>query len=216
VPTSAITGEGVPDLLALLVRLCQKMMDARLQYISDLQCTVLEVKVVEGFGTTIDVILANGVLREGDTIVICGMNGPIVTNIRALLTPQPLKELRVKGDFVHHKEVKAAMGLKISAQNMEMAVAGSQLMVCGPRDNMEDIKDEVMSDLATILSRIDRSGQGVCVQASTLGSLEALLSFLKDSKIPVSGPNKVCMITIGLTPSYFPCSPLQNQSSLLA
>jgi translation initiation factor 5B len=66
------------------------------------ECTVLEVKVIEGLGTTIDVVLVNGLLKVGDTIVISGLNGPIVTNIRALLTPQPMKELRVKGDYVHH------------------------------------------------------------------------------------------------------------------
>lgn len=49
--------------------------------------------------------------------------------------------------------------------------------------------DEVMSDLTTLLNSIDKSGRGVCVQASTLGSLEALLEFLRTSKIPVSGIN---------------------------
>jgi len=36
------------------------------------QCTVLEVKVIAGHGTTIDVVLVNGVLHEGDQIVACG------------------------------------------------------------------------------------------------------------------------------------------------
>lgn len=66
------------------------------------ECTVLEVKVIEGHGTTIDVVLVNGLLKVGDTIVISGMNGPIQTNIRALLTPQPMQELRVKGEYQHH------------------------------------------------------------------------------------------------------------------
>lgn len=96
VPTSAITGEGVPDMIKLLVDLTQTRMVNNLMYISTLECTVLEVKVIEGLGTTIDVILSNGYLREGDKIVICGLNGPIITQVRALLTPQPLRELRIK------------------------------------------------------------------------------------------------------------------------
>jgi hypothetical protein len=47
VPTSAVTGEGVPDLLATIVNLTQTMMAARLTYVDDTQCTVLEVKVGE-------------------------------------------------------------------------------------------------------------------------------------------------------------------------
>ncbi|KAF8924097.1 P-loop containing nucleoside triphosphate hydrolase protein [Dissophora ornata] len=189
VPTSAHTGEGIPDMIMLLVELTQTRMSERLMYISELECTVLEVKVIEGLGTTIDVVLSNGVLREGDRIVLCGLNGAIATNVRALLTPQPLKELRVKSAYVHHKEVKASLGIKISAPDLEKAIAGSRLMVVGPDDDEDELKDEVMSDLKTLLTSIDKSGQGVCVQASTLGSLEALLEFLRVSKIPVSGIN---------------------------
>lgn len=189
VPTSAHTGEGIPDMLQLLVNLTQDRMSEKLMYLSELQCTVLEVKVIEGLGTTIDVILSNGVMYEGDKIVLCGLNGPIVTQVRALLTPQPLKEMRVKGSYVHHKMVKAALGVKISAPDLEKAISGSRLLVCGPDDDEEELKEEVMSDLTGLLHSIDKSGKGVCVQASTLGSLEALLEFLKQSKIPVNGIN---------------------------
>ncbi len=187
VPTSAITGEGIPDLLLLMTQMCQRMMGEQLMLKDTLRCTVLDVKQVEGLGYTCDVILVDGVLHEGDTIVVCGLKGPIVTTIRALLTPHPMKESRVKGAFIRHREVKAAMGCKVVAPGLEHCIAGGQLLVCGPRDNVEDLKDDVMGDLATILAKVDTSGKGVYVQSSTLGSLEALLAFLDESKIPVSG-----------------------------
>nr|GMC54776.1 eukaryotic translation initiation factor 5B-like [Ipomoea batatas] len=189
VPTSAISGEGIPDLLLLLVQWTQKTMVERLTYSNEVQCTVLEVKVIEGHGTTIDVVLVNGVLHEGDQIVVCGMQGPIATSIRALLTPHPMKELRVKGTYLHHKEIKAAQGIKITAQGLEHAIAGTSLYVVGPDDDVDDIKESAMEDMRSVMSRIDKSGEGVYVQASTLGSLEALLEFLKtpEVSIPVSG-----------------------------
>ncbi len=54
-------------------------MVGKLMYLAEVQCTVLEVKVIEGFGMSIDVILSNGILREGDRIMICGVNGVIKT-----------------------------------------------------------------------------------------------------------------------------------------
>lgn len=194
VPTSAVTGEGVPDLLWLLLELTQKRMSKELMYLSKVAATVLEVKVVEGFGYTIDVVLSNGILREGDRVVLCGLNGPIATNIRALLTPPPARELRIKSEYIHHKEVKAALGVKIAANDLEKAVAGSRLLVVGEDDDEEEMMEEVMDDLTGLLDSVDTSGKGVVVQASTLGSLEALLDFLKDSKIPV--------MSIGLGPVF--------------
>ncbi|KAJ4165349.1 hypothetical protein LMH87_006983 [Akanthomyces muscarius] len=194
VPTSAHTGEGIPDMLKLIIQLTQERMTNALMYLSEVQATVLEVKAIEGFGMTIDVILSNGILKEGDRIVVCGTEGAIKTNIRALLTPAPLKELRLKSQYVHNKEVKAALGIKISAPGLEGAIAGSRLMVVGPDDDEDDIEDEVLSDLDNLLSRVEKSGRGVSVQASTLGSLEALLDFLKDCKIPVAN--------VGIGPVY--------------
>ncbi|GJW24731.1 eukaryotic translation initiation factor 5B-like protein [Tanacetum coccineum] len=160
-------------------------------------------------------------VRFGDEIVVCGFQGPIHTTIRSLLTPHPMKELRVKGTlygirsmetlclmvyaklkmlvtvlpdpvkgaYIHHKEIKAAQGIKVTAQNLEHAVAGTALHVVRPSDDLDDIKESVMADMRNVMNRIDKSGEGVYVQASTLGSLEALLEFLKTPtvNIPVSG-----------------------------
>jgi translation initiation factor 5B len=194
VPTSAHTGEGIPDMLKLIIQLTQERMVGSLMYLSEVQATVLEVKAIEGFGMTIDVILSNGILREGDRIILCGVEGAIKTNIRALLTPAPLRELRLKSAYVHNKEVKAALGVKISGPGLEGAIAGSRLLVVGPDDDESDLEDEVESDLASLFNRVEKSGRGVSVQASTLGSLEALLDFLKDCKIPVAN--------VGIGPVY--------------
>ncbi|CAG9322851.1 unnamed protein product [Blepharisma stoltei] len=189
VPTSAITGEGIPDLLGLIVDITQTRLNKFIKYSPQLRATVLEVKVIEGLGTTIDVILANGEINEDDTIVVAGFEGPICTNIRALLTPQPLREMRVKGEYQHHKSIRATAGVKISAQGLDHAMSGSQLLVAESEDVIPYLMEEVQKDVAQIFSSINQKGKGVHVQASTVGSLEALLEFLKESKIPVSSIN---------------------------
>ena len=83
------------------------------------------------------------------------------------------------------------MGVKIVAPDLEKAIAGSRLLVCSEDDDEDELREEVMSDLTNLLNSVDTSGRGVFVQASTLGSLEALLEFLKSDavKIPVAGIN---------------------------
>ena len=56
----------------------------------------LQVKALPGLGTTIDVVLVNGRIKEGDTMILAGQEGVITTRVRDLLMPQPLRELRVK------------------------------------------------------------------------------------------------------------------------
>ncbi|KAK5582860.1 hypothetical protein RB653_004449 [Dictyostelium firmibasis] len=186
VPTSAHTGEGISDLMLVVMQLMQKLMLDKVEFTNQLQCTLLEVKVIEGFGTTIDVVLVNGTLNEGDKIVVSGFNGPIETSIRSLLTPPPLRESRVKSTFINHKSIRAAMGIKIVAPGLEKAVPGTSLHVVGPNDDIEKIRAEAKREVDSVLNDVETSGIGVSVQASTLGSLEAFLNFLKKIKVPVA------------------------------
>ncbi|XP_071787061.1 eukaryotic translation initiation factor 5B-like [Asterias amurensis] len=187
VPTSAHSGDGMGNLIALLIEYSQTRLAKRLAFSDELQCTTLEVKSLPGLGTTVDVVLVNGRLREGDTIILAGQEGPIITPVRGLLMPQPLKELRVKNQYEKFKEITGAQGVKILAKDLEKALAGMPLLVAQHPDEVDFLKDEVSQLLKDALKSIKLADLGVYVQASTLGSLEALLEFLKTSEIPYAG-----------------------------
>ncbi|MCQ2821071.1 MAG: translation initiation factor IF-2, partial [archaeon] len=187
VPTSAITGEGMPDLIGLLVYISQKYITKKITFKNEVQCTILEVKVTEGMGTTIDVILVNGKLKLGDKIIIGGLFGPIKTTIKIILTPKPLKEMRVKSEYDHHEEICGAMGVRLFCPGLEDALAGSPLYVYETEEEAEKYGREITKDFNSIVKDyLTKTGKGIMVQASTLGSLEAILTYLKEQKIEVS------------------------------
>lgn len=71
VPTSGITGEGIPDLLSVIVKYTSIFLKKKVLLKKDaFNCTVLELKVIDGHGPTIDCILVDGVLRRDDRIAI--------------------------------------------------------------------------------------------------------------------------------------------------
>jgi translation initiation factor 5B len=185
VPTSAKTGEGIVDLVLLKIKLVQQFMEKQILYKDELQCTIMEINQFKGLGMTIDVILVNGTLYVGDTIVLCGIDGPIVTQIRIILTPPPKKEIQKSGNYKNHNSIKAANCIKIVADKLENVVAGTQLYVAKNNDEIEKYKLETLKEINNTLCNIAEDKIGVTVQASTLGGLEALLSFLNQMKIPV-------------------------------
>lgn len=189
VPTSAHSGDGMGNLLASICELGQTQIPKELSMSEELCASVMEVKEQHGLGTTLDVILLQGQLREGDTIILAGSEGPIVTQIRGLLMPQPLKELRVKSSYERHKIVNAAQGVKIIAKELDKALAGLPLYSTKNPDEIEYYKSHLSKMLDDVLNEIKLSERGVYVQASTLGSMEALLSFFRESKIPYAGIN---------------------------
>jgi len=189
IPTSAHSGDGMGNLMARLVQFCQKYLAKRLSYSEELECSVLEVKGSQGLGTTVDVLLINGSLKYGDTIVLAGHDGPIVTSVKGLLMPEPMKEFRVKNSYTQHSHVKGAQGVRISAKDLDKALAGTTLMCAYHEDEIELLREQAQAEIDNALGKIKLSDKGVFVQASTLGSLEALLEFLKTSKIPVAGIN---------------------------
>lgn len=184
VPISAKTGEGVPDLLLVLAGLTQRYMLKRLETEERPgRGVVLEVKEEPGLGKVLAVILYDGVIRKGDMIVLGGIEKPIVTRVRALLMPKPLDEMRSPEDrFMQIDEVRAAAGVLIATPKIEGVVAGSPVLVATEQD-LDKIVKSVQEEVESL--RIQRKGAGVVIKADTLGSLEALVSYVERQGIPV-------------------------------
>ncbi len=184
VPVSAETGEGVADLLTVMMGLSQRYMreEMEIDVTGPGAGTVLEVKDERGFGATLDVVLYDGTVREGDTIVVGGEEGAIVTEVRALLRPQPLAEIRTEKQFEQVSSLSAAAGIKIAAPDLDRAMAGAPVRVAND-ENVDDVIREVEQEIAQI--EVDTKDEGVVVKADTLGSLEAIASAMKEAEIPI-------------------------------
>ncbi|ELY79932.1 translation initiation factor IF-2 [Natrinema gari] len=184
VPVSAMTGEGVPDLLTVMMGLSQRYMkeEMEIDVAGPGVGTVLEVKEEKGFGTTVDTVLYDGTIRSDDRIVVGGQNEPIVTDVRALLQPRPLAEIRTESRFEKVDEVSAASGIKVAAPELADAMAGAPVRVVRDRD-LDAVIDEVQAELADIA--VDTAEEGVVVKADTLGSLEAMADALDDAEVPI-------------------------------
>lgn len=185
VPVSAKTGEGIPDLLLVLLGLAQTYMQDRLQLSSGPgEGVVLEVMEEVGIGHTVNVILSDGILRVGDRIGLMGMDGPFSTRVKALLMPKPLDEMRDPRDkFRRVEQVEAAVGVKVVADGLERALPGSPLYVI-PAPEMEgEILEKIRKEIGEFMITTDRVG--VVLKADTLGSLEAATLYLREKGIPV-------------------------------
>jgi len=185
VPVSAKTGEGIPELLAVLVGLTQHFLRKQLRTTKGAaRGTVLEVKEEPGLGVTVNAVIYDGVLKRSDTVVIGGKEKPIVTKVRAVLLPKPLDEIRDPRDkFSSVDEVAAASGVKIAAPELEGAIAGAPLYAVPTEDRVKEFVQMVAEEVERL--RIATDIEGVVLKTDTLGSLEAIADILKRNEVPI-------------------------------
>ena len=184
IPISARSGEGIIEVLAMLLGLAQEYLTEQLEINEDAPAkgTVLEIKEETGLGLTIDSIIYDGVLRTNDEIALMtSSNEVLTTKIRSILRPLPLEEMRdSKKKFQKFDEVVAAAGIKIAAPNLDDVVSGSPLRVLSDDENVED---EILKEIEDIT--ISTEDEGILVKADTLGSLEAIVKLLRELDIPI-------------------------------
>ncbi|MBI2663632.1 translation initiation factor IF-2 [Candidatus Woesearchaeota archaeon] len=177
IPCSAKTTEGFPELLMVITGLAQRYMEdsLKIEVKGDAKGTILEVKDEKGLGTTVDVIIYDGLLKVNDQIIIGGIDDSIITKVRSLFIPE-------KGKLKQIKEISAASAVKIYAPGLNDAVAGMPIRVVS-NDNIEKLKKEIQKEIQEVIMETDK--QGIVLKADSLGSLEALISLLKARDVKI-------------------------------
>jgi len=184
VPISAREGEGIQDLLAVVIGLAERYLSEKLSDIEGLgEGTVLEVKEERGLGKTLDIILHRGSIKKGDEIVLVTNEGGISTRVKGMFSPRGMSEMRDAGNRWDDTDiVNAAAGVKISAVNLEGILAGTTLRVVSN-------KEEKMVAIETANKEselsIELSEDGVCIKSDTVGGLEALAKELENIGVPI-------------------------------
>ncbi|MEZ0249319.1 MAG: translation initiation factor IF-2 [Thermoproteus sp.] len=184
VPTSAVTGEGVADLLLVLAGVSQRFVSKERLTVGDgpARGVVMEVREERGLGAVADAIIYDGVLRRGDTIVTASLQGPVAVKVKMLIVPKPLDEMRDPEDrYKYVDAVEAAAGVRIVGEGLEGVVPGAPLIV--PAGPLEEALRAVGEEISAV--RIESDREGVVAKADTFGTLESMVLFLKQSNILV-------------------------------
>ncbi|MCL4340446.1 MAG: translation initiation factor IF-2 [Thaumarchaeota archaeon] len=185
VPISATTGEGIPELLTIMLGLVQQYMKGKLKYEeTPARGLVIEVKEEVGMGIVLNTIILNGRIQVNDEIVVGTDNGPVLSHVKALFMPKPLDEMRDPRDkFLPVKEITAAAGVSIFAPDVQGVLAGTPLLVVRNQQTIDEAKNFIDNEVKRAIIKTDKVG--VVVKSDTLGSLEALLSQLERKGIQV-------------------------------
>ena len=186
VPISAVSGIGIPELMAVLVGLAQQYMKKRLERRYDyVRGIILEINEELGLGPSANMILLDGTIKQGDTIMVAKRDEIVVTKVKALLLPKPLDEMRDPRDkFRSVTEVISAAGLRIVSPDLEGVLAGSPLYVLRNKDEEKEIQHFIESEVkGTFIN--NTNALGVILRCDTIGSLEAIIDMLKKENITI-------------------------------
>jgi len=186
VPVSAKSGEGIGELLLFLAGLSQKFLESSLKadVSGPAKGSIIEVKEKRGLGTVMDVIIYDGTLNRGDSIIFGTANGAKETKIRGLLKPKLPPEITDQSDrYKNVEEVSAASGVRVYAPDLEGALPGSPLLEAKSAEQEKELMADIDAQIKKIL--FESQNVGVVLKADTLGSTEALIRLLSAAGIPV-------------------------------
>ena len=175
VPCSAITKQGIPELIMMLCGLSQRYLTEKLKLHKDAKGVMLEIKK-EKSTNYIEAILYDGELSRQDEIAVASFDGePIITKIRILEEILPLCS-----KFIPKDKVQASTGVRMQLVEKENILPGMPFVLY--KNNLDEIREIFKKEIS---ENIKTEKYGIIAKADSLGSLEALLVLLGEKNISV-------------------------------
>ncbi len=174
VPCSARTKEGISELLFVLCGICQKFLKDRLKTSEEAKGVILEVKKDRG-AIWVELILYDGILNEGDQLMVASFDEPILAKVRCLSEILPLST-----KYIYVSQLRAATGARVQLAADAPIQPGMPFQEI--KGDSSHVKNQFKKDIAHVLA-LDK--QGIIVKADSLGSLEALLILLRQEHVKV-------------------------------
>ena len=184
IPICARSGEGVIDLISILVGLASKYLKENLKTTCSTgvgEGVILEAKDIVGVGKTIDVILYEGCISQKDVIITGTKSGePVVSKVKAIIQ----EKIGPKKEMNFCKTVSAAIGVKISALGINEESVGFPIVFL---KDEKKTKEEIQKMKALFKEElnIDTDESGVIIKSDTIGSIHALCGILKNKNIKI-------------------------------
>ena len=174
VPCSAKTKQGLPELIMMLCGISQKYLANKLELGDESRGIILEIKKNKSINYA-EAILHDGSLSRKDEIAIASFGDVIISKIRILEEIQPLC-----ARFKPKDKVQASTGLRLQLVTKDEILPGMPFVIY--KNNKAEVEKEFKKEIS---DNIKTQKKGIIVKADSLGSLEALLTLLKENNIPV-------------------------------
>jgi translation initiation factor 5B len=195
IPISAKSGQGIPDLLNTIIEYSQKNLKTQIEWNNELECIVMEITNIEGYGYTLDSVIKNGQLTRGDIIKIQTQSDKyIFTKIKNILTVPNNNDSKSSSKYISNQSFNESGGIKIVAQDLEKTLIGSKIKI-GTIEEYNNYIDSKFNNLEqtnleqtyldtikldTIkLDTIKLDTHGIAIYTSSQGSLESFVNFMR-------------------------------------
>ncbi|MCW1293535.1 MAG: translation initiation factor IF-2 [Candidatus Rehaiarchaeum fermentans] len=174
VPVSSKDKVGIADLLVLMIGLIQKYkLNERP---NDNRIFFLENRNEKGIGIVTDSIIYSGIVKVGDKMSFVSEGKIVEDSIKSIFRLEPLSETREHfGKFQSVEEIEANAVARISFRKYSPTPGTFGV------SSSSKLKEEVLN-----ISLPKYDNNGVCINADTVGSIEALRRLLESRNISIA------------------------------